>query len=64
VPVSLRVGAQHILDFQSAAMDTAEISARNGTEIAGAIGYSVLRDLNLLVDYQHGFVKLGKSRDR
>ncbi len=29
------------LDLQPAAIDTAEISARNGTEIAGAIGYSV-----------------------
>ncbi len=64
MPVSLRVGTQHILDFETAAIDTAEISAHNGTEIAGAIGYSVLRDLNLMVDYQHGFVKLGKSGGR
>jgi hypothetical protein len=61
-PVSIRLGSRHLLDFNYATLDTEAISARNGTEIAGAIGYSVLRDLALTVDYRAGLVKLSSTR--
>jgi hypothetical protein len=51
---------RNMLDFDCATLDTDEISARNGTEIAGAIGYSVLRDFALTVDYRAGLVKLSR----
>jgi len=59
-PLGIRLGDLHLVDFESAVFDTAGISARNGTEIAGAIGYSLLRDLTLTVDYRAGLVKLAK----
>jgi hypothetical protein len=49
-----------MLDFDYATLDTDEISARNGTELAGAIGYCVLRDFALTVDYRAGLVKLSR----
>jgi hypothetical protein len=57
-PISIRVGDRHLMDFKYAAVDTAEISSRNGTEIAGAIGYSLLSDLTLTIDYRMGVVGL------
>jgi hypothetical protein len=60
-PVTVRLGNLHLMDFEYAILDTSEISSRNGTEIAGAIGFSLLRNLTLTVDYRNGMVKLGKS---
>jgi hypothetical protein len=59
-PVSIQLGNKHFFDFQYATLDTDEISARNGTEITGSIGLSVLRDVALTIDYRDGWVKLGK----
>lgn len=59
-PVSIQLGNHHFFDFQYATLDTDEISARNGTEITGSIGFSVLRDLALTVDYRDGWVRLGR----
>jgi hypothetical protein len=59
-PVSIELGNKHFFDFDYATLDTEEISSRNGTEISGAIGLSMLRDQPLTIDYRHGWVKLGK----
>jgi tetratricopeptide (TPR) repeat protein len=59
-PVTLQLGDRHLWGFEYATLDTDAISASNGTAIAGAIGYSLLRDLSLTVDYHDGLVKLGK----
>jgi predicted aspartyl protease len=59
-PVSIQLGNRHFFDFQYATLDTDEISARNGTEITGSIGLSMLLDLALTIDYRDGWVKLGK----
>jgi hypothetical protein len=58
-PVALRLGALHMWGFQYATLDTDKISSSNGTAIAGAIGYSLVRDLSLTVNYRAGLVKLG-----
>jgi tetratricopeptide (TPR) repeat protein len=58
VPASFRIGPQRFLTFDYATFDTRQISQRYGTSIAGAIGYSMLRELNLTVDFQRGLVKL------
>jgi alkaline phosphatase len=58
-PVALRLGTLHLWGFQYAMLDTGKISSSNGTAIAGAIGYSLVRDLSLTVNYRAGLVKLG-----
>jgi tetratricopeptide (TPR) repeat protein len=58
-PVSIRLGNRRLMGFEYATFDTSAISSRNGTEIAGAIGYSVLRNLTVTVNYRDGMVKLG-----
>lgn len=58
-PVALRLGDKHLWGFEYATLDTGELSASNGTAIAGAIGYSLLRDLSLTVNYRSGLVKFG-----
>lgn len=57
-PASFRIGPQRFLTFDYATLDTGRISERYGTSIAGAIGYSLLRDLNVMVDFRRGLVKL------
>ena len=59
-PVSFHIGPQSFLSFDYATLDTERISAHHGTAIAGAIGYSMLRDVSLMVDYRRGLVKLSK----
>jgi hypothetical protein len=59
-PLNIRFGAQHLVDFDYATFDTAEISGRAGTEIAGVIGFSILRNVSLTVDYRDGLVGFGK----
>jgi tetratricopeptide (TPR) repeat protein len=59
-PVNFHIGPQSFLSFDYATLDTERISAHHGTAIAGAIGYSLLRDLNVMVDYRRGLVKLSK----
>jgi predicted aspartyl protease len=59
-PLTLRLGTQHLWGFEYATLDTMAISQSNGTAIAGAIGYSLLRDLSLTVNYRAGWVKLSK----
>jgi hypothetical protein len=58
-PIALRLGTRHQWGFQYATLDTDKISSSNGIAIAGAIGYSLLRDLSLTVNYRAGLVKLG-----
>ncbi len=58
-PVGIRLGQRSLMDFEYATFDPTGISAQNGVEIAGAIGYSLLRDLTLTVDYRAGVVQLG-----
>jgi hypothetical protein len=58
-PVTLRLGTRHLWGFEYATLDTSEISSSSGTAISGAIGYSLLRNLSLTVDYRGGLVKLG-----
>jgi hypothetical protein len=58
-PVGIRLGERSLMDFEYATFDPAGISAQNGVEIAGAIGYSLLRDLTLTVDYRAGLLQLG-----
>lgn len=57
-PIVIRLAGQRLMDFEYAAFDAAGISSQNGTEIAGAIGYSLLRDLVTTVDYRNGLVQL------
>ncbi len=57
-PVALRLGARHLWGFEYATLDTDEISSNNGAAIAGAIGYSLLREVSLTVNYRAGLVKL------
>jgi len=59
-PVSIELGGKHFFDFEYATLDTDEISSRNGAEISGAIGLSMLRNVALTIDYRDGWVKLGK----
>lgn len=61
-PLNIRFGAQHLVDFDYATFDTTEISERAGTEIAGVIGFSILRNVSLTVDYRDGLVEFGKPR--
>jgi hypothetical protein len=56
--VTLRLGSRHLWGFQYATLDTEEISLSTGTSIAGAIGYSLLRNLSLTIDYRAGLIKL------
>ena len=60
-PVNIRLGNWRLTESDYATFDSSEISSRYGTEIAGAIGFSVLRDMSLTVDYRSGMVKLAKS---
>ena len=60
-PARFRIGPQSFLTFDYATLDTSRISARYGTSIAGAIGYSMLRDLHLMVDFSRGLVKLSPA---
>jgi hypothetical protein len=59
-PLAFRLGTQHLWGFEYATLDTMAISQSNGTAIAGAIGYSLLRNLSLTVNYRAGWVKLSK----
>jgi hypothetical protein len=61
-PLNIRLGAQHLVDFDYATFDASQISSRAGIEISGVIGFSMLRDWSLTVDYRNGFVEFGKSR--
>jgi hypothetical protein len=63
-PVSIRVGGQQLLDFEYASLDTREISRHHGTRISGAIGYSLLRDFTLTINYRDGLVRMEKSARR
>jgi hypothetical protein len=58
-PVDIRLGQRSLMDFEYATFDPTDISEQNGVEIVGAIGYSLLRDLTLTVDYRAGVVQLG-----
>ena len=58
-PVGIRLGQRSLIGFEYATFDPTYISAQNGVEIAGAIGYSLMRDLTLTVDYRAGVVQLG-----
>ena len=60
-PVNIRLGDKHLVDFEYATFDTSEISSRNGVEISGAIGYSLIRNFALTVDFRHGLVNFTKS---
>jgi tetratricopeptide (TPR) repeat protein len=63
--VALRLGDKHLWGFPYATLDTDVISSTTGAAIAGAIGYSLLRDFSLTIDYRTGLVRLGtKSPDR
>jgi hypothetical protein len=60
-PVSIQLGSRHLMDFEYATFDSTGVSLRNGTEIVGAIGYSLLRDRILTIDYRAGTVRLSNS---
>lgn len=60
-PVTFRLGDRHLMDFDSATFDATGISSRSGTEVAGAIGFSLLRDMVLTVDYRAGMVKFTRQ---
>jgi len=59
-PVSFRVGSQRFLTFDYGTLDTGRISARYRTSIAGVMGYALLREINLMVDFRRGLVKLSR----
>lgn len=61
VPVALQLGSQHLWGFEYATLDTDGISSNTGASIAGAIGYSLLRDMSLTVNYRSGLVKFGTT---
>lgn len=58
--LGLRIGSWSLAGFDYAAFDADEVSFRIGTEIAGIIGYSALRDFAVTVDYRTGIVKFTK----
>jgi hypothetical protein len=59
-PASFQIGSRDLLDFDYATLDIGTISSRNGVEIAGVIGYSLLRPLEFTVNYRDGWVRIGK----
>jgi tetratricopeptide (TPR) repeat protein len=63
-PVTLRLGSRHLWGFEYATLDTEKISSSSGTSIAGAIGYSLLRNLSLTINYRAGLVKLSAPDPR
>src|SRR5262249_33462404 len=60
-PASFQIGSRDLLDFDYATLDTGAISSRNGVEIAGVIGYSLLGRVEFTVNYRDGWVRIGKS---
>ena len=55
-PVRLTLGARHALEFDYAMFDTRDLSVRSGVDISGAIGFSMLRNFSLTVNYRNGTV--------
>jgi hypothetical protein len=60
-PVSIRLGNESLLDFHYAALDTTAISEHNGIEIGGALGFSVLRELAMTIDYSSGRIAVSRA---
>ena len=58
--VTIRIGSQGLVETAPVSFDNSEMNARYGTEIAGALGYSLLRNVTLSVDYRNGLVKVEK----
>jgi tetratricopeptide (TPR) repeat protein len=57
-PLRLRLDDRDVTEFEYAALDTREVSEHHHAEIAGSLGYSLLRDYTITVDYRNGLVGL------
>ncbi|HEY7337630.1 MAG TPA: aspartyl protease family protein [Bryobacteraceae bacterium] len=55
--ITIRIGSRSLVETTPAKFDNSGLSARYGTEITGAIGYSLLRNLALSIDYRTGVVR-------
>jgi aspartyl protease len=61
-PVAIRIGGRSVLESSYATFHNSELSARLGTEIAGVLGYSFLRDSALTIDYRAGLANLTAAK--
>jgi hypothetical protein len=59
-PFSIQLGQKHFFDSEYATIDTEAISSGIGSDIAGSIGFSLLRDMAWTINYRDGWVKLEK----
>jgi hypothetical protein len=57
-PLSLGVVGQTLVDLSPVVLDLAPLSAREGVEISGVLGYSALSRRPFTVDFRHGVVTL------
>ena len=58
--ITIRIGGRSLVERTPAKFDNSELSARYGTEITGAVGYSLLRNLALSIDYRTGVVRFDR----
>jgi tetratricopeptide (TPR) repeat protein len=61
-PVVIRIGGRSVLESRYAIFHNSDISASLGTEIAGVLGYSFLRDSVLTIDYRAGLAALEAAK--
>jgi hypothetical protein len=61
-PVRLEVGGEPLVDPEAVAVDLSAMSAQQGVEISGTIGYSLLRRRVLTINYRDGLVQLAHTR--
>jgi len=59
---SIRVGDAEARDVEVAIMDLTNISKAVGTELAGIIGYTFMKDYRVVVDYPNEMIRFEKSR--
>ena len=58
-PLVLEVGGRTVGEREPVSMDLDEISRRQGVQISGILGYSVLRQSTVSINYRDGLVSLG-----
>jgi len=59
-PIRFQVGPVRLIESHPVALDLTQMSSQEGVEISGIIGYSVLRDMILTIDYRDGLVEFSR----
>ena len=58
-PIRLGVGAAQLADFNPVSLDLTEMSRQEGVEISGIVGFSLVSEVVLTINYRDGLVGFG-----